>query len=259
MKRSMKRPVRRPVKRLPPALLHWLAPALLFFLIYLGWQWIALNFKSILPPFGALGAEFLSRPGFYFDNLLATLQAALTGFALGSGLALVLAVLAVYFTVLRAAIVPVALLLNVTPIVAISPALIVAFGFNAVPHIIVAAIAAFFPMLINAMSGLRKVDRETLDVFNAMSASPMEIFLRLRLPGALPEIFAGAKLAITAAMVGAIVSEFMGTSRGIGATIVMATTFLNLAQMWVAIFVSALTSLALIGLVVLVERAVIRW
>ncbi len=240
-------------------ILRLLAPLIVFGLLYLGWQWVALNLKSILPPFGNITAEFLDRPGFYFSNLWVTVQAALIGFAIGGISAIVLAILMVYFDFLRAAIIPVALLLNVTPIVAISPALIVAFGFNAIPHIIVAGLAAFFPMLINAMSGLRAVEKETLDVFNAMSANRTEIFFRLRLPGSLPYLFSGAKLSITAAMVGSVVSEFMGTSKGIGATIVMATTFLNLNQMWVAIFLSAVTSLVLIGVVSLVEKALIRW
>ena len=236
-----------------------LAPLFVFALLFLGWQWIALNLKSILPPFGDIISEFSERPGFYFMNLNVTVQAALLGFAFGCLSAITLAIFMVYFDFLRAAIIPVALLLNVTPIVAISPALIVAFGFNAIPHIIVAGLAAFFPMLINSMAGLRAVEKETLDVFNAMSASRTEIFFRLRLPNALPHLFSGAKLAITAAMVGSVVSEFMGTSKGIGATIVMATTYLNLNQMWVAIFLSALTSLILIGAVSLLEKLIIRW
>lgn len=240
-------------------LLRAAAPLVVFAALFFAWQWIALNFKSILPPFGDVLAEFASRPEFYFSNLWVTVQAAMIGFAIGGLAAIFLAILMVYFDFLRAAIIPVALLLNVTPIVAISPALIVAFGFNAIPHIIVAGIAAFFPMLINAMTGLSKVDKETLDVFDAMSATRSEVFFRLRLPGSLPSLFAGIKLSLTAAMVGSIVSEFMGTSKGIGATIVMATTYLNLPQMWVAIFISALTTLSLIGIAALVERATIRW
>lgn len=240
-------------------ILRVIAPVVMFGALFIGWQWIALNYKSILPPFGDIIDEFLSRPEFYFSNLWITVEAALIGFAFGCITAIILSILMIYFDFLRAGIIPVALLLNVTPIVAISPALIVAFGFNAIPHIIVAGLAAFFPMLINSMAGLSKVDKETLDVFNAMSASRTEVFYRLRLPGSLPYLFSGAKLAITAAMVGSIVSEFMGTSKGIGATIVMATTYLNLNQMWVAIFVSAISSLILIGIVSLAEKLVIRW
>lgn len=239
--------------------LRLLAPALFFLLLAIGWQWVAFNLKSILPPLETVAADIAARPGFYAGNLWVTLQAALIGFALGGGIAFVLAVLVIHLSFLRLAIVPVALLLNVTPVVAISPALIVAFGFNAVPHIIVAAVSAFFPMLINAMAGLRAVDPQALEVFQSLAASPLDVLCRLRLPASLPHLFAGARLSVIAAMVGSIVSEFMGTAHGIGAAIVIATTYLNLSQMWGAIFISAVTSLILIGLLDLAERLVVRW
>ncbi len=235
------------------------APVVLIGALLVGWQFVALNYKSILPPIERIIAEFVERPEFYITNLGITLSTALAGFAFGAIVAIVLAVLVVHFRFLRAAVMPVALLLNVTPIVAIAPALVVAFGFNAIPHIIVAAISAFFPMLINAISGLQAIDPQAEEVFRAMSASRLEIFFRLRLPSSLPFLFAGARLSIAAAMIGAVVAEFFGTDEGLGAVIVMATTFLNLSQMWAAILVSALTSLALLGIVGLVERAVIRW
>ncbi|WP_198931573.1 ABC transporter permease [Rhizobium rhizosphaerae] len=242
-----------------PRAARLIAPLLVFLLLAAGWQWVAFNLKSILPSLQSVGLELLARPGFYLGHLWVTLSAALSGFAIGSAIGILLAILIVHFSVLRAAILPVALMLNVTPVVAISPALIVAFGFNAVPHIIVAAISAFLPMLINALTGLRAIDRDAQDVFRSLSASKMETLWHLRLPSSLPHLFAGARLAIAAAMVGSIVSEFMGTSKGIGATIIMATAYLNLPQMWVSIFVSAVTSLLLIGLVDLAERALIRW
>ena len=235
------------------------APLLLFLLLAAGWEWVALNLKSILPPLQSVAADMAARPGFYLSNLWVTVQAALAGFAIGGGLAFVLAVLVIHFGFLRSAVVPIALLLNVTPVVAISPALIVAFGFNAVPHIIVAAVSAFFPMLINSMTGLQAIDQQSFEVFRSMSASRMDILWRLRLPSSLPHLFAGARLSIAAAMVGSIVSEFMGTAHGIGAAIVIATTYLNLNQMWGAIFISAISSLLLIGLVGFIERLVIRW
>ena len=219
------------------------APLLLFLLLAAGWEWVALNLKSILPPLQSVAADMAARPGFYLSNLWVTVQAALAGFAIGGGLAFVLAVLVIHFGFLRSAVVPIALLLNVTPVVAISPALIVAFGFNAVPHIIVAAVSAFFPMLINSMTGLQAIDQQSFEVFRSMSASRMDILWRLRLPSSLPHLFAGARLSIAAAMVGSIVSEFMGTAPGIGAAIV----------------ISAISSLLLIGLVGFIERLVIRW
>lgn len=235
------------------------APLVTFVLLCLLWQYVAIRQPTILPPLDAVGADLFSRLAFYAANIGVTVYAALFGFAAGGFAAIVIAIGFVQFRVLRDAIFPVALLLNVTPIVAIAPALIVVFGFDATPHVIVAGIAAFFPMLINAMTGLRAIDAQTLDLFRSMAASPFDVFLRLRLPASLPHLFAGARLAIVAAMVGSIVSEFTGTAEGIGATIVMATAFLNLPQMWAAIFCSALISLLLIGLLDLAERLTIRW
>lgn len=240
-------------------LLNIVAPVSLFALLALAWQWAASTFRSVLPPIQGIVADVLDRPDFYFSNLGVTLQSALLGFTIGVVVALLLAAAIVQFAFLRAAIMPVALLLNVTPIVAISPALVVAFGFNQVPNIIVAAISAFFPTLINAITGLRAVDPQALEVFDAMSASRLEVFFRLRVPSSLPYLFAGGRLSVTAAMVGAVVSEFTGSSRGIGAVIVLATTYLNLPQMWAAIFFSAITTLILLGIVGLAERLVVRW
>lgn len=235
------------------------APTLLFILLGVLWQVVATNLKSILPPLEDIAEDVFSRPLFYLENLWVTLSTALIGFAVGVLVAIVIAVLVVRFRYLRAAVMPVALLLNVTPIVAIAPALVVAFGFNTIPHIIVAAISAFFPMLINALTGLQAIDPQAEEVFKAMSASSREMFFRLRIPSSLPYLFAGARLAIAAAMIGAVVAEFFGTDEGLGAVIVMATAFLNLSQMWAAILFSALTSLALLGLVGLLEKAVVRW
>ncbi|HZU64812.1 MAG TPA: ABC transporter permease subunit [Novosphingobium sp.] len=235
-----------------------LAPAITFLLLGLAWQWVAGRHGAILPSLLDVAGDLAARPAFYAANVWTTASVALAGLVLGGLAAVLLAICFVQFRFLRDAIFPVALLLNVTPIVAIAPALIVVFGFNATPHVIVAAIAAFFPMLINAMAGLQAIDAEALEVFRALAASRLDIFLRLRLPSSLPHLFAGGRLAIVAAVVGAIVSEFTGTADGIGAAIVLATAWLNLVQMWAAIFCSAALSLALIGLVDLAERLVVR-
>jgi NitT/TauT family transport system permease protein len=235
------------------------APAALLLVLAVVWQIVATTVASILPPLQTVVVDIVSRPAFYLTNLGQTLGSALLGFVFGVVVALALSVLVVYQPVFRAAIVPVALLVNVTPIVAISPALIVAFGFTAVPHIIVAALSAFFPMLINAISGLNDIDPEALDVFTVLSASRWEIFTRLRVPSSLRYLFAGGRLAVTAAMVGAVVSEFTGTATGIGAIIAQAQVYNVLTQMWAAIFFAGISTIALLGLVGLAERLTLRW
>ncbi len=235
------------------------APLVLFVVLAVLWQWTAATFTSVLPPLQDIAADIAERPEFYVENLMVTIRSAMTGLLIGVVVALLLAATVVHLTFLRSAIMPVALLLNVTPIVAIAPALVVAFGFSDVPRIIIAAISAFFPMLINAITGLRSVDPQALEVFNAMAASRREIFFRLRIPSSLPYLFAGARLSVTAAMIGAVVSEFTGSSKGIGAVIVTATTYLNLPQMWAAILFSAVTTLCLLGIIGLIERVIVRW
>lgn len=256
---TMRRGRRRMSSRTSGVVLSVVAPLVLFVLLAVLWQWAAATFKSVLPPIQDIVMDIADRPDFYLTNLGVTVEAALLGFAIGVGAALLLGAAIVHFTFLRSAIMPVALLLNVTPIVAIAPALVVAFGFNQIPHIIVAALSAFFPTLINSITGLRAIDPQALEVFDAMAANRREIFFRLRVPASLPFLFAGARLSVTAAMVGAVVSEFTGSSKGIGAVIVMATTYLNLPQMWAAIFFSAITTLILLGLVGLAERLIVRW
>ena len=116
------------------------APILLFALLALLWQWTASTFKTVLPPIQEIVADVMSRPEFYLMNLGVTLNSAMTGFLIGVTVALALAAAIIQFKFLRAAIMPVALLLNVTPIVAIAPALVVAFGFSDVPRIIAAVV-----------------------------------------------------------------------------------------------------------------------
>jgi NitT/TauT family transport system permease protein len=214
---------------------------------------------SVLPKLQDMARSLGDQPGFYAHNLLITIQTALLGFLIGTALALLLGILCVYSKAIRAAVMPVVTALHVTPIIAISPALVVAFGFGEGPHLTISVISAFFPMLINAISGFQAIDAQAAEVFDAMSASKVEAFLRLRLPATLHYLFAGARVGATAAVVGAIVSEFFGSVDGLGAVIINSQANLDLVMMWVAIVLSALLSMVALGLVGLLEKLTIRW
>jgi NitT/TauT family transport system permease protein len=236
-----------------PLTARWLAPLLLLLLLGTAWQYAAANLRSIVPPLEAIWADLSDRPQFYLGHLSVTLHAALLGFLIGGGIAVVIAALAIHIPFVEAAVVPLAIAINVMPVVAIAPALIIAFGFTATPHIVIAALGSFFPLLMNAMTGFRAIDREAHDVFRVLAASRTDVFFRLRVPSAVPHLLAGSRLALTAAMISALVSEFTGTSKGLGAAIIAATTYLNLPQMWASIFVSMVASLVIVGLVSLAE------
>jgi NitT/TauT family transport system permease protein len=235
------------------------APLVVFALLGAAWQLVAAHEPSILPSLGPVGAALVDSPGFYWSNLSETLSTTLIGLVIGVAGALLLAVIVVHIPWLRTAIMPVAVLVHAMPVVAIAPALIVAFGFGRTPHVIVVVLTTFFPMLINAITGLRAVDPEALDVFRVLSASRWEVFWRLRVPSSLGYLFAAGKTCVTMGVIGATVSEFTGTQQGIGAVIVQSTTYLDITQMWAAIFVAAALSLVLLGLVAVAEKLVIRW
>lgn len=236
-----------------------IAPLVTLLLLAGAWQWIASANSAVLPSLPSVGTELIDNTATYLTSLEYTLTNALTGLVLGIFVALFLATAIVHVPVLHAAIMPIAVFIHATPVLALAPALIVAFGFGAGPHIITVALMVFFPMLINAITGLKSVPQEMLEVFRSMAASRADIFLRLRVPSAMPFFFAAGKTCVTLAMIGAVVSEFTGSTKGIGAMIVTSTTYLNLPQMWAAIFVSAIVSVIMLGIVSLLERLVIRW
>lgn len=239
--------------------LIWLAPIVFFVGLAMLWQWAALAIPTVLPPLDAVLADLAGRPGFYAANAAATLRAALVGFFFGALGGILAAIACAKSRVVEAAVVPLAITISVTPVVAIAPALIIAFGFTDTPRIIVAALSAFFPMFVSILSGLRRTDQAALEVFRALSASPWDRLVRLELPTCLPALFAGSRLAVTAAVIGTLVSEFTGTSRGLGAVIILATSYLDIVQMWAAIFVSIAISMLLLGAVSILEKLTIRW
>ncbi|RBY86815.1 ABC transporter permease [Blastococcus sp. TF02A-26] len=236
-----------------------LPPLVTFALLAVLWEWVATVQASVLPRLPDVATALAEEPDLFLSNLGYTLGSAALGFVIGVSVALVLAVLVVHVPLLHAAIMPVAVLIHATPVLAIAPALIVAFGFGKLPHVLIVALITFFPMLINAIAGLRSVSTELLDVFRSMAAGRMEVFWQLRLPSSLPFLFAAGKTCATLAIIGAIVSEFTGSVEGIGAVIITSTKYLDLPQMWAAIFLSAFVSLLCLGAVGLAERLVVRW
>lgn len=236
-----------------------LPPLVVFAVLGVLWQLVAAHDSSVLPPLGAVGRQLTDQPHFWIEQIRYTLFNAVLGFVCGVGVALVLATLLVHVPLLRSAIMPVAVLFNVTPVVAIAPALIIGFGFGRGPHVIVAALVCFFPMLVNALTGLDSVDPQALDLFRSVDASRYEIFIRLRFVSSLPYLFSAAKVCVSLSVIGSVISEFSNSSEGLGFTIASVTQYNNVAELWAAIFCAAGMALGLLGLVSLAAKLTIRW
>ena len=159
------------------------------------------------------------------------------------------------------ALMPVAVVINVTPIVAIAPGLVVAFGFGMLPRYIVTAVVVFFPFLINSIAGLKAVDPGAEDVFTTLHASRFEVLLRLRIPSSVPYLLAGARICLPLALIGAVVAEFSaaGQSAGLGSLVETAASQADLPVVYASVFVLGLLGIGLTLLVIAAGRGLSIW
>lgn len=150
----------------------------------------------------------------------ATLAAVVGGFVLAIVTGIPLAVLVVYSPFMRRVVFPVLLTLQSVPKVALAPLLLLWIGYGLHSNMIVAATVAFFPIVVNTATGLESVDKELLELTRSLDATAARVFWRVRLPWAMPYIFSSFKVAITLAVIGAVVAEFVGADKGLGYLIV---------------------------------------
>ncbi len=230
--------------------------------LLVAWEaWVRLrDVKSyLLPPPTAVLDALRDDPGRYAEALGESFAAAIGGLLLASTVAFLLAVLMAHSRILERALYPPALLVKVTPIVAVYPLLLIWFGFGVWPRIVVAALITFFPMLVNAAVGLRAIDPRALDVMRVLDASRAQIFWRLRLPSSLPYVFAALRISVPLSLVGAVVAEYLSASAGMGQLIAIANGDFDTPALFGATFVLAGAGIGLTALVSYVEARVLAW
>jgi len=239
----------------------WLPLAVMLALLAALWQWGAEKMPYLLPPLGAIGDSLSRNLGYYVKNAGITLEEALLGLAMSFVAAFLLAVLISEAPLIRRAVMPIAVVLNVTPLVAIAPALVVAFGFGPAPKLIITALICFFPILINTAVGLRSVPQPVLQVYRTMDASRLELLVHLRVPNALPYLFAALRIVCPLSVIGAVVAELSasGSAGGLGTVISTASSMNQLAVVYAAILALAIMGSALMLAITLVERRALHW
>ena len=240
-----------------------LIPAVIGLTIALAaWQaWVEIkDVKPYLVPAPSRVAERLYQdPWFFTVEGLKTLEGALLGFALGAGVAILLASLMSQTRFLERAIFPLAILIKVTPIVAIAPLLTIWFGFGLMPKVFIAALIVFFPIMVNALIGFRSVNPNSLALLDSLSASRAEVFYRLRLPSALPYLFAAFRFSVPLSVIGAVVAEWFSGDRGLGSVIYVANNNLDMATAFAGVFMLAILGVGLFLLTAALERRVLFW
>jgi NitT/TauT family transport system permease protein len=201
-----------------------------------------------------------SDPSFYIDNARVTMWEAFLGFWLGLTFALVIATVMAHSRFAEQAITPLAVLIQVTPLIAYAPALVIWLGFGLKPILVGTALVCFVPFLFNAVVGFRSVDPAAHELLRSVDASRREVFFRLRVPHALPYLFSAARIAVGLALIGAVLTEFFaGVSSGLGWAIKVAQSRNLALQLWGSIFVLAFLGAAATILIGALERVVLRW
>jgi NitT/TauT family transport system permease protein len=181
------------------------------------------------------------------------------GFLLAIFVGVTLAWLIAHSKIFKQAFYPWLIFIQVIPKVAIGPLLVVWIGVGFLPKVLVSFLLAFFPVLIDTLSGLRSVQRESTYLLQSMGSSPYKSFRYFHLPHALPHIFASLKVAITFAVVGAVVGEFIGADKGLGYVLIVSTGNLDTVLMFVALIWTSVMSLAFYGIIIVLEAIFLSW
>jgi len=199
-----------------------------------------------------------SAKGYYLP-LWSTLSNAATGFAIGTGLGLVLGSLMAESRTVEKLLMPYAFALQSLPKVAIAPLVVIWFGFGDGSKIAIAALLSFFPVLINSFTGLRAVEPEKLDLMRSLSATRFETYRIVKLPNAAPFIFAGLDMAVVYALLGAIVAEFLGAQQGMGVVITQAQAVSDVAGVFAALVILGVLGIGLHSSVRRLEHRIVHW
>lgn len=230
-------------------------------LFVVAWELVAWHDKFLIPTVSAIVSSLVHDSHLYWMNLLTTLREMVVGLVVSFVIAFGLAVLMCHAKAVEWAVMPLAVMLQVTPIIGITPGLVIAFGFGSLPKYIITAMIVFFPLLINSLIGLRSADPATLDLLQTLHASRLEVLWKLRLPSSLPFLFAAFRICLPLALIGAVVAEFLaaGQARGLGSLIEVAQGEGNLVVIYTSTLVLAIAGLAVTAGVVALERSVLSW
>lgn len=192
-------------------------------------------------------------------HTLATLKTVLLGFFVSILVSLPLAVLLTASPAMAAAVYPLLVWTQSIPKVALAPILVVLLGTNELPRIVITTLVAFFPLVISIATGLMSVPPELLELSRACRASRLSELWRIRLPYAIPFVFAGLKVAISLAVVGAVVAEFVNADAGLGFLIQTSTAFFRVSVAFGALIILSIMGVVLFQIVVIVERVLFPW
>lgn len=189
-----------------------------------------------------------------WENSLITLQEAFIGLVLGVSVGFLTAVLMDAFDILYRAFYPLLIITQTIPSVAIAPLLVLWFGYEMTPKIVLIVISTFFPVTVGLLDGFRSADKDTIGLMRSMGANRLQIFRYIKFPSALPQLFSGLRIAAAYSVVGAVISEWLGGFGGLGVYMTRVKKAFAFDKMFAVIFLISAISLVLMALVEFAEK-----
>jgi NitT/TauT family transport system permease protein len=242
----------------------WAPAVAIFILGILAWEGLVRGLgveRFLLPPLSDIGETFWNDRETFVDAGIFTFKEALGGFLIGSGLAILCALVLARWRPLGDALMPYAIAANAVPIIAFAPITNNWFGIlSPSSKMAIAAVICFFPVMVNTLRGLTSVRPESIELMHSYAAGQRDIFRRVRIPNSLPYMFAGLKVATVLAMIGAIVGDYFGGSQdALGILIRRSAGIFAFEEAWAAILVASVLGILFYAAVALVERLAMSW
>jgi NitT/TauT family transport system permease protein len=203
--------------------------------------------------------SFLTLPDYLLHETWVTLRETLMGFGLAIVAGLFIAVALSSSTIVQRATLPLLVALNAIPKIALAPLLLLWMGFGVFPRVVMVLLISFFPIVVAAMSGLTATPADLNELARSLSASKWQHFVKVRFPWAIPQIFIGLKVAVSLALVGAVVAEFSGNGQGLGYVIVASGSAADTPLAFAALSLLAIVGIGLFYLIVALERLLLPW
>lgn len=188
-----------------------------------------------------------------------TMMEAVVGLFLGVLIGFILALLMDRFRTIKDMFYPLLIISQTIPTVAIAPLLVLWFGYEMMPKVILIVLVTFFPIAVNVYEGLRSVDSDVLDLMKVMGAKPWQIYYHVKIPETLDRFFASLKIATSYAVVGAVISEWLGGYEGLGVYMILVKKAFAFDKMFAVIVLISVVSLLLIGLIQIMRGLVMPW
>lgn len=241
---------------------EWLPAFVLFALLIVLWQLAVTVFgvrEYLLPsPARVLDAMFSSQTR-WLDHILVTGAAIFGAFLIAAVGGVILGTMIAWSSLMNRALMPFLVFVNTLPKVAIAPLFLLWLGYGILPNMLIGALIGFFPVVINTAVGLSQIDDDMLDLGRVFNAPKWKVFAKIRIPNAYPYILSALKVTATAAVVGAIVGEFVASQNGLGYVIITSQSSMNTPLAFGALVWISVLGLLLFGAVAVLSRVLAPW